>query len=73
MARTYKLKAEPSLLVEGPFKGHLETVTFLATADGEEHKWWAVNVGTFEQDFSKIVSPELAKHIVMELRAGLRI
>lgn len=29
-----------------------------------------MNVGTFESDFSKIVSPELARHVVGRLRAG---
>jgi len=27
-------------------------------------------VGTFESDFRKIVSPELARHVVDKLRAG---
>jgi hypothetical protein len=29
-----------------------------------------VNVGTFEKDFTKIVSPELAQNIVYRLRQG---
>jgi hypothetical protein len=33
-------------------------------------KWWAVNVGTFETDFTKIVSPELAANIMSRLRQG---
>jgi hypothetical protein len=67
---TYKLIAVPSLLCEGEFKGYLETVTFIATAEHTTHKWWTVNVGTYESDFSKIVSPELARHVVGKLRAG---
>lgn len=68
--KTFKLIAVPSLLLEGQFKGHLETVTFLAASEQETHKFWSVNVGTYESDFSKIVSPELARHMVGRLRAG---
>jgi hypothetical protein len=67
--KTYKLVAVPFLLQEGEFKGHLETVTFIAANEERSHKWWAVNVGTFESDFSKIVSLELARHVVGTLRA----
>ena len=67
---TYKLVAVPSLLREGESKGHLETVTFIAAAEHDTHKWWSVNVGTYESDFSMIVSPELARHVVDKLRAG---
>jgi len=38
--RTYKLVAVPFLLAEGEFKGHLETVTFIAASEAETHKWW---------------------------------
>ena len=61
MPPIYKLVAAPHLLPVGDFKGHLETVTFIAANENETHKWWAVNVGTFEKDFTKIVSPELAQ------------
>jgi hypothetical protein len=70
MPPIYKLVAAPHLLPEGDFKGHLETVTFIAASENETHKWWAVNVGTFEKDFTKIVSPELAQNIVTRLRQG---
>lgn len=68
--KTFKLVAVPFLLREGEFKGHLETVTFTAASEQETHKWPSVNVGTYENDFSKIVSPELAHHIVDRLRGG---
>jgi hypothetical protein len=70
MQKTYTLKAEPFLLIEGPFKGHLETVTFYASSETHSFRWWSVNMGTFVKDFQRIVSPELAKHIVEQLRAG---
>lgn len=70
MRKIFKLKAVPFLLNEGEFKGHLETVSFLAESETESVKWWAVNVGTFESDFSRIVSPELAHHMVGQLRQG---
>jgi len=68
--KTYKLVAVPFLLWEGEFEGHLETVTFIAVNEERNHKWWEVNVGTFESDFRKVVSPELARHVVEKLRAG---
>ena len=49
MANVYKLVAAPHLLPAGDFKGHLETVTFIAANENESHKWWAVNVGTFDR------------------------
>jgi hypothetical protein len=70
MTTVYKLVAAPHLLPAGDFKGHLETVTFIAANEKETHRWWAVNVGTFEKDFSRIVSPELAENIVYRLRQG---
>jgi hypothetical protein len=70
MPPMYKLVAIPSLLIEGEFKGHLETVTFVATSESESHKWWSVNAGTYETDFAKIVSPELSRDIVSRLRGG---
>jgi hypothetical protein len=66
----YKLIATPHLLSEGDFKGHLETVTFIAANEQETHKWFSVNVGSFESDFGEIVSPELAQSIVFRLRQG---
>ncbi len=70
MTIVYKLVAAPHLLPAGDFKGYLETVTFIAANEKETHRWWAVNVGTFEKDFSRIVSPELAQDIVYRLRQG---
>jgi hypothetical protein len=70
MTARYKLVAVPFPLPEGEFKGHLETVTFVAANEEQSLKWWAVNVGTFESDFRKIVSPEMARHVVDKLRAG---
>ena len=60
----------PKDVPAGDFKGHLETVTFIAANENQTHKWWAVNVGTFEKDFTKIVSPELAANIMSRLRKG---
>lgn len=70
MQTTYKLTAEPFLLIEGPFKGHLETVTFIATADSHSCTWLWVNDGTYISDFERLVSPELARDIVDRLRKG---
>jgi len=41
----YKLIAAHHLPPAGDFKGHLETVTFIAESDTDPktHKWWEVN------------------------------
>jgi hypothetical protein len=70
MAPIYKLTAEPFLLTEGEFKGHLETVSFTATSGEQTHRWQSVNTGTYVEDFSKIVSPELSQDIVNRLLEG---
>jgi hypothetical protein len=70
MKSMYKLVAVPFLLSDGEWKGHLETVTFVAASEAKSHQWWAMNLGTFETDFSRVVSPELARHIVNRLRPG---
>lgn len=70
MPPMYKLTAIPSLLLEGDFKGHLETVTFVATSEIDTRKWWSVNSGSYERDFAKIVSQELSSDIVSRLREG---
>lgn len=70
MVAKYKLIAVPFLKNEGAAKGSLETVTFIAASEAATHKWWCVNVGTFEKDFQRIVSPELAKHATDSLKAG---
>jgi hypothetical protein len=70
MAPIYKLTAEPFLLTEGEFKGHLETVAFTATSGEQTHRWQSVNTGTYVDDFSKIVSPELSQDIVNRLLEG---
>jgi hypothetical protein len=49
MPIVYKLVAAPHLLPAGDFKGHLETVTFIAASETESHEWREVNVGTFER------------------------
>jgi hypothetical protein len=70
MAEPYKLTAIPFLQLEGGDKGHLETVTFVATSEREMQKWWSVNVGSYETDFSRLVHSLAAKEIVNRLRSG---
>ncbi len=70
MTKLYKLIAAPHLLLTGDFKGSLETVTFTAAHESESYRGWAVNVGTLEKDFTRIVSPELAENIVSRLKQG---
>jgi len=70
MAEPYKLTATPFLLLEGEQKGRLETVTFIATSDRDTQKWWSVNVGSYETDFSTLVHSSAAKEIVKRLRSG---
>jgi hypothetical protein len=54
-----------------PFQGRYgPNLARNARNEKESHKWRAVNVGTFEKDFTRIVSPELAQNIVHRLRQG---
>jgi hypothetical protein len=62
MAGFYKLIAVPHLLTKGEHKRHFETVTCTAeSGQGDVHKWWCVNIGTFEADFSRIVTRRLRR------------
>jgi hypothetical protein len=73
MAEPFTLTAIPGLLVEGEHKGHLEFVTFLAENRIITAKWTSVNVGTFVDDFSKIVPRDEATDIVSKLRTGTKV
>jgi hypothetical protein len=64
MPEPFVLTAFPTLLSEGEFKGHLELVTFIATDGLTTEKWTSVNVGTYTEDSSKIVSPFEAHYIL---------
>lgn len=70
MAAHYKLIAVPFLKSEVEGKRTLEAVTFIAASESATHRWTSANAGTFEQDFQRIVSPELAKHADETLKAG---
>ena len=70
MAATFTLTAIPRLLTEGDHKGHLEYVTFVATDRGYSKKWTATNIGTFVEDFTRIVLARNAQDILRRLREG---
>ena len=61
MTTVYKIVVASHLLPAGEFKGHLKTDTFVAANETDSYKWWAVNVGTFEKDFTRIVSLSLRR------------
>jgi hypothetical protein len=73
MAEPFTLTAIPGLLAEGEDHGHLEFITFVAENRIITAKWTAVNVGTFIEDFSRIVPKEDATDIVSKLRAGTKV
>jgi hypothetical protein len=66
----FTLTAIPHLLPEGEHKGHLEYVQFVAMEGSVKHKWSSVNVGTYAEDFAKIVPTDLARLILSRLRNG---
>lgn len=70
MAEPFTLTAIPDLLPEGEFKGHLETVTFIANDGNTTHKWWSTNIGTYADDFARIVPRPEARRILDQLRRG---
>jgi hypothetical protein len=64
------LTAVPGLIAEGEDKGHLEFVTFVVQNTIMFAKWTAVNVGTFVDDFGKIIPADEAADLVRRLRDG---
>ena len=70
MPSVYKLVAAPHLLPGGDFKGHLETVTFIAANEKELPQMVGSECRNLREGLPKIVSPELAANIVSRLRRG---
>jgi hypothetical protein len=66
----FTLTAIPGIIGEGEDKGHLEFVTFVAQNSIMFAKWTAVNVGTFVDDFGRIIPADEAADVVSRLRAG---
>jgi hypothetical protein len=66
----FTLTAIPGIIGEGEDKGHLEFVTFVAQNSIMFAKWTAVNVGTFVDDFGRIIPPDEAADVVSRLRDG---
>jgi hypothetical protein len=73
MAEPFVLSAIPGIIGEGEDKGTLEFVTFMAYNGIMTAKWTVVNVGTFIEDFSRIVPKDEAIDTVARLRAGLKV
>jgi hypothetical protein len=70
MAEPFVLTAIPQLLPEGPFKGHLEHVQFIASDGCTTHKWWSTNTGTYGDDFARIMPRAEANSLLSRLRQG---
>jgi hypothetical protein len=70
MAEPFTLTAYPGLLAEGEFRGHLEFVTFVARRGDSSEKWTSVNVGSYVDDFARIMPREEAADLVARLRRG---
>ena len=74
MAVKYRLTAKPNLRRAGKLKGRLETVTFIAESEVDlRRKWWVVSGEQFDQEFSTIVPPEVAKKMVANLCGGIEV
>ena len=72
MAATFTLTAIPCIPNKGEDQGqgHLESVTFIATDGGYSKKWTSTNIGTYAQDFAKIVPHGNAQMMLERLRRG---
>ena len=70
MERTFALTAIPMVLREGDHTGHLEYVTFIATNGGYKKTWYSTNIGTYADDFAKIVPSDHATNILDRLSRG---
>ena len=69
MSQTYVITVVPNLFAEGPSKGNLESLTFIASHGNDKHRWLAVNDGELVDDFSRLVGSS-AEEIVGCLRRG---
>jgi hypothetical protein len=70
MPEPFTLTVIPGLIRDGEDKDHLEFVTFVAQNSITFAQWTAVNIGTFVEDFAKVVPIDDADDIVSQLRAG---
>lgn len=70
MAETYKLAARPFIFPEGPFKGKLKGVIFIATSPTHTNQWFMINCGQFGDCFSKLI-PLIPHKLVKEIMAAL--
>jgi hypothetical protein len=67
----YTLCAQPMLLPEGPDKGHLDYVTFIAMSEGiTAEKMWRSNDCSLRERFGHLVRSELAMSTADLLRQG---
>jgi hypothetical protein len=66
----YTLLAIPSSFQTGPCKGELKGLTFIAHSAAQTVKWFAIDVGQFDSKLADLLSPEVSRHIMQDLRAG---
>jgi hypothetical protein len=70
MPKTFTLVAVPEMVYGRDHRKHLEYVNFIATSGTTTYKWFATNMGTYEDDFAQIVTSDEARSIVQRLRHG---
>lgn len=70
MARTYKLILSPVLLTEGPDKGHLDYVTFVASCCDKTMKTFIVSRGDLGYMFANLFPAVEAAAIIHQLISG---
>ena len=70
LSPTYTLFAMPSLFAKGPFTGELKGITFLAISPNKTVRWFALNVGQFDNLFSELLSHGIAQQLMSSLRRG---
>ena len=73
MHTAYELLATPYLIQEGPYKGQLKGILFVARSPANRMQWFAVNRGQFESCFSELLPDGLAAEIVENLMGGDKI
>lgn len=70
VSNIYRITARPHLLREGPDKGHMEYVEFIATASDCTINWHETNYGQLAESFRRLVQSAIADNLIAILRTN---
>ena len=70
MSDTYRITVRPHLLREGPDKGHMEYIEFIATSGDYTMGWHETNYGQLPESFRRLVPAAIADNLIAILRTN---